>query len=103
MELITNELRERFEIIGNQSEDLNPIIITKFFNPSGVGTWYVSEFEPDTNICFGYVTGLGHNEWGYFSLTELEALELPLGLKIERDRSFREQRFEELTIEINTD
>ena len=98
MRLITAELQDRFENIGTQSEDLNPIIITKFFDPCGSATWYVSEYEPDTNICFGYVTGLGHNEWGYFSLTELEAIERPLGLTIERDRSFREQRFKDLTM-----
>ena len=98
MELMTLELKERFEIIGQQSEDLNPIIIAKFFDPMGSGTWYVSEYEPETNICFGYVTGLGHNEWGYFSLTELEAIERPLGMKIERDICFTEARFKDLKI-----
>ncbi len=98
MELITSELKERFEMIGQQSEDLNPIIIAKFFDPMGSGTWYVSEYEPETNICFGYVTGLGHNEWGYFSLSELEAIERPLGMKIERDIYFRESRFKDLKI-----
>lgn len=99
MALITSELKERFETIGRQSEDLNPIIITKFFDPMGSGTWYVSEYEPDTNICFGYVTGLGHNEWGYFSLAELEAIERPFGLKIERDICFTEARFKDLKIQ----
>ena len=98
MELITSELKARFKTVGSQSEDLNPIILTKFFDPMGSGTWYVSEYEPDTNICFGYVTGLGHNEWGYFSLTELEAIERPLGMKIERDICFRESRFKDLKI-----
>ena len=65
MKLITFELEKRFEAVGGQSEDLNPIIIAKFFNPIGSGTWYVSEYEPEANICFGYVTGLGKNEWGY--------------------------------------
>lgn len=98
MELMTSELRQRFEMIGQQSEDLNPIIITKFFDPMGSGTWYVSEYEADTNICFGYVTGLGHNEWGYFSITELEAIERPFGMKIERDICFKESRFKDLKI-----
>lgn len=98
MELMTLELKERFEIIGQQSEDLNPIIIAKFFDPLGTGTWYVSEYELETNICLGCVTGLDHNEWGYFSLTELEAIERPLGMKIERDIYFTEARFKDLKI-----
>jgi hypothetical protein len=99
MELMTTALQQRFKAIGSQSETLNPIIITKFFDPVGSGTWYVSEYEPETKICFGYVTGLGHNEWGYFSLTELEAIERPFGLTIERDSSFEEARFKDLKIE----
>ena len=96
MTLITPELLERFRAIGSQSKDLNPIIITKFFDPVGSGTWYVSEYDPSTKTCFGYVTGLGHNEWGYFSLTELEELERPFGLSIERDIHFKETRFNNL-------
>ncbi len=98
MELITSKLKERFKSIGRQSEESNPIIITKFFDPMGFGTWYVSEYEPDSKICFGYVTGLGQNEWGYFSLTELKAIERPFGMKIERDICFTEARFKDLKI-----
>ena len=45
-------------------------------NPSDKLFWYVSIF------------GDWNDEWGYFSLTELESLKGPYGLGIERDLYF---------------
>ena len=62
-------------------------IVTKYFNPCGAGTWLVTEGEKQKNgdwLFFGYV----HiQEWeaGYFMLSELENVELPYGMGIERD------------------
>lgn len=95
MKLITKTLEDRFEQIGDQSESLDPIIIARFFNPCGKQTWYASEYDKETGICFGYVTGMDYDEWGYFSVTELEGLKLPFGLGIERDIFFKETRFKE--------
>lgn len=96
MKLITKALEERFEKIGDQSEIQDPIIVAKFFNPAGRQTWYASEYDKENNICFGYVTGFDFDEWGYFSIDELESLKLPFGLKVERDIFFKEIRFTEL-------
>lgn len=60
----------------------------KLFNPTGAGTWYVTELDPETLEAFGYVTGLGENELGYISVEELKEVRLPMGLKIERDESW---------------
>ncbi|WP_299223840.1 DUF2958 domain-containing protein [uncultured Psychroserpens sp.] len=90
MKLITKELKERFKEIGDQSNVKDPIFIAKFFDPCGSGTWYASEYDPETNVCFGYVTGFFVDEWGGFSIDELEALTSPLGLGIERDIAFKE-------------
>ena len=96
MKLITKQLEERFAQIGDQSENVNPIIIAKFFNPVGRQSWYASEYDPETKICFGYVTGMFENEWGYFSIDELESIKLRFGLGIERDILFNEMRFDDL-------
>jgi hypothetical protein len=92
MKLITKTLEERFEKIGDQSQSIDPIFIAKFFNPCGSATWYATEYDKQTNICFGYVTGMDFDEWGTFSIEELESLKLPYGLKIERDLYFKEIR-----------
>lgn len=101
MKLITKALEDRFNEIGDQSEISNPILVAKFFNPCGAGTWYATEYDKENGICFGYVTGLYENEWGTFSIPELESIKLSFGLKIERDIYFKETRFKELIQEKN--
>ena len=96
MKLITKTLEERFEKIGCQSQTADPIIIAKFFDPCGSATWYASEYDAENKIAFGYVTGLAFDEWGTFSITELESIKRPFGLGIERDLYFKEQRFKEI-------
>lgn len=96
MKLITPELIERFKEVGEQGENENPLIVAKFFAPVGSATWYATEYDAETNICYGYVTGLADDEWGFFSITEMEALKLPFGLGIERDIHFKETPFNTL-------
>ena len=59
-------------------------IPVKFFNPTGAGTWYATEYDPDTRMFFGYAH-ITDGELGYFSLDELEAFRGRFGLGIERD------------------
>lgn len=98
MELITQELIRRFQEVGSQEDKKDPLIIAKFFNPTGAGTWYATEYDPIKKMFFGYVSIFGDHcdEWGYFSLEELENLKLPFGLSIERDLYFGEKRFSEI-------
>jgi hypothetical protein len=92
MKLLTQDLVDRFQQIGRQEDKSDPLIIAKFFNPTGAGTWYATEYNPSDKTFFGYVSIFGdwNDEWGYFSLTELESLKGPFGLGIERDIYFRE-------------
>lgn len=96
MKLITEELKKRFLEIGDQSETKNPLVVAKFFDPVGSATWYATEYDQETNICFGYVTGLAYDEFGSFSISEMEAIKRPLGLTIERDIHFKETSFNDL-------
>ena len=90
---MTQELEKRFVEIGDQSEGKDPVIVAKFFNPQGAGTWYAVSYLPEEKTFFGYVQIFhDHNdEWGYFSLDELEAYTGPFGLGIERDLQFEER------------
>jgi hypothetical protein len=91
MKLMTKELEAQFKKIGSQEKSKDPIVVAKFFNPVGRGDWYATEYDPVDKIFFGYVSIFGdHNdEWGSFSLKELEELKLPFGLGIERDIFFK--------------
>jgi hypothetical protein len=74
------------------------MILAKFFNPTGAGTWYATEFNPRDRIFYGYVSIFGdwNDEWGSFSLQELEQYRGRFGLGIERDLHFEEQRASKL-------
>ena len=92
MKLLTKDIIKKLEKRGRVEEykDSDPII-TKFFNPTGIGTWYVMEGEKQSNNDWFFygVAELNYTEWGYFTLSELEEVELPFGLGIERDKSFK--------------
>ena len=94
MKLLTKALEKRFDQVGSQEDVRDPIVIAKFFNPTGAGTWYATEYNPKSRTFFGYVSIFGdHNdEWGYFSLDELQQYSGKFGLGIERDLYFGEQR-----------
>jgi hypothetical protein len=87
MTLLTKELERRFNEIGSQENSSDPIVIAKFFNPTGAGTWYATEYNPEGKTFFGYASIFGdwNDEWGSFSLEELEAFRGNFGLGIERD------------------
>ena len=98
MKLITKELEARFKEVGSQEDIKGPIVIAKYFNPSGAGTWYATEYNPEERLFFGYVSIFGdlNDEWGYFSLDELESFKGQFGLGIERDLYFGEKRVSEV-------
>ena len=97
MQLLTKEIKEALRLFPLYStEDVytsQKVFICKFFNPVGAGTWYVcegsrTEHDSDDWDFFGMVDlGMGQ-EWGYFRLSELKGLTLPMGLGIERDIFF---------------
>ncbi len=87
MKLLTKEIEDKFKSTGSQENSDDPIILAKFFDPMGSWTWYATEYNPKDKIFYGLVHGW-EKEWGYFSLDELESVERPLGLGIERDRHF---------------
>jgi hypothetical protein len=69
--------------------------VVKLFNPSGLGTWYLSELNPETNEAFGLCC-LQEKELGYVSIDELKEIKCPpFGLPIERDKFFTPKTLEE--------
>ena len=101
MKLLTKQLEKRFSQVGRQEGKKDPLVIAKFFNPTGAGTWYATEYDPQEKIFFGYVSIFGdwNDEWGYFSLAELSSVKCPLGLGIERDLYFTPKKISELVKE----
>lgn len=101
MKLLTKEILGLFKKYWNQSESSNPVVVCKFFNPTWAWTWYATEYIKEERIFFWYVSIFWDHcdEWGYFSLDELESVRWRFSLWIERDLSFTPTRFSELDIE----
>ena len=86
MKLITEEIKTK--LTSNKGDPNVDKPYLKLFNPTGEGTWLITEMI-DEDTLFGLCDlGMGFPELGYVSLQELESVELPFGLKIERDMYF---------------
>lgn len=96
MKLMTKALEKRFAEMGRQDNDPDPVIIAKYFYPRGAGTWYAIDYDPESRIFFGFVTGLGFDELGTFSLDEFEEFKDSWGLGIERDLYWKEKTLSEV-------
>lgn len=87
MKLLPEEIRKALPPLRSTERlGLDAPIIVKYFTPSSNWTWYATEFDGE-DLFFGLVDGFD-KEMGYFSLSELEAVQGPFGLGIERDLYF---------------
>ena len=86
MKLITEEIKTK--LASNKGDPNLDKPYLKLFSPTGAATWLISEMI-DEDTLFGLCDlGMGFPELGYVSLQELESLELPLSMKVERDMYF---------------
>ena len=67
------------------------IVYAKFFTPDSNWTWFILEWDGKDTL-FAMVHG-HEKALGYVSLTELESVKGPLGLKVERDLHFTPTRY----------
>ena len=98
MQLMTKEIEKKaskFPIYSQDEKGLDAEIIVKFFDPTSNWTWYAIEYDPENKIFMGYVSGF-ENEFGSFSLTELQSVKGRLGLGIERDRFFENKKVRDI-------
>jgi hypothetical protein len=88
MQLLTKEIIKKLPAMREtEGQGKEAIAQVKFFTPDSNWTWYGVEYDADQRLFYGLVEGFD-KELGYFSLDELEEIKGPMGLKIERDRSF---------------
>lgn len=66
----------------------DPIACVKLFSCVSGWTWYVTEYDPTTGEASRFVEGFS-DEWGYFDVRDLEALNRAKGYNVvERDEHF---------------
>jgi hypothetical protein len=111
MKLLTEELRRKLPPLYSQDgKGGKAVVYTKYFTPSSNWTWYVTEGEPVTDDSgaeldfrfFGLVDG-HFKELGYFNLSELEGVNGPMGLPIERDLYWQPKTLQEIAPEMFKD
>lgn len=98
MDLLPDELRASLPALYSQEHNKDPIVHAKFFTPDSNWTWFATEGSAQEDgdfIFFGYVCGF-EEEWGYFSLHELQSARGPMKLPIERDLYFNAKPFSEV-------
>jgi hypothetical protein len=98
MKLMTEELRKKLPPLYSQENVKDSIVHAKYFTPDSSWTWYAIEFD-GKDAFFGYVDGI-YPELGYFSLSELESVKGPMGLKIERDLYWEPKPLSEVEKEV---
>ena len=98
MKLTTEEFKALFKNypLYSQEHEKDPLVIAKLFDPCSAATWFLTEYDKKEKIAFSYVTGLASDEFGYVSLIELESIERPFGLTIERDLYFVQKPLSEV-------
>jgi len=108
MKLLTEKLRRKLPPLYSQDgKGGKAVVYTKYFTPSSNWTWYVTEGEPVTDDSgtevdfrfFGLVDG-HFKELGYFNLSELESVNGPMGLPIERDLYWKPKMLQEIAPEM---
>ncbi len=57
MKLLTDELLRTFEQIGDQFDSEDPVLVARFRYPYSKRVWYPTEYDPQSQIFFGYVEG----------------------------------------------
>jgi hypothetical protein len=102
MKLLTQEIRRKLPSLYSQDgKGGKAVAYVKYFSPSSSWSWYATEFD-GKDIFFGLVDG--HcKELGYFSLSELESVNGPMGLPIERDLYWKPKMLEEISPELFKD
>lgn len=111
MKLLPKEIREKLPPLYSQDgKGGKTICYLKYFTPSSNWTWYITEGEPVLDESgrevdfkfFGLVEG-HDRELGYVLLSELETVQGPLGLPIERDLYFRPKSLDQIAPEMFAD
>lgn len=89
MKLITKAIEKSLPALyANESKQPHEIkVIFKLFNPTGSGTWYITEGDLATGELFG-LCRIHEAELGYVDFTELKSFRGRFGLGIERDLSW---------------
>ena len=95
MKLLTKAIKNKAKKQYPKGAGMDQMVVAKYFNPFGRGTWYLMNMHEDEDYCWG-ICNLYEWEMGSFSMKELESVRFSFGIKIERDLHFAPIKASEL-------
>lgn len=95
MKLITKAVASKLPELYSTEHEKDPLCIVKIFHPFSSYTVYLTEYDKNTGLAFGYVTGTGSDELGYIHISELQSIKF-MGLGMERDMHYKPERLSEV-------
>ena len=96
MKFITKEILNKIpKLYAQEKLGEDAIVYAKWFTPWTNWTWFATELDPEDGTAFGLVSGF-EVELGYFNINELQEIQGPYGLKIERDKYWTPKTLKEV-------
>ena len=92
---MTKEIKEKAQKQFDEGSDMEQKVVAKYFG--GNWTWYLMNMGEDEDYCWGIVDGWAV-EMGSWLMSDLQ---LPLGMKIERDLYFEPMKASEVWEQLN--
>ena len=93
MKLLTKEILKKLPKLYSQPahDDLSQemVFYVKLFTPDSNWTWFIAEYDPETEIAWGLVKGL-EQEYGSFDMKEIKEIR---GITEIQERLFCEPRY----------
>ena len=100
MKLLTKKITEQAQEQYDKGSDMEQMVVAKYFDPMGSWRWFLMNMGQSEDYCWGIVD-LFAIEMGSFSMRELQSIQLPLNMGIERDKYFEPVKASELWKELN--
>lgn len=91
MKLITKEVAATLPALYSTEDQTDPICLVKLFHPMSSYTCYLTEYDPNTGLAFGYVVGAVEDELGYIHIAELEKVKI-CDVGMERDLYYKPEK-----------
>jgi hypothetical protein len=73
----------------HQAHESDPVLFAKLYWSVGKARWFIAQYDHRLGIAYGFVVGVGADEWGYFSIPELLASSLAGVDPLRLDASFQ--------------
>ena len=57
---------------GAYLREKDPMVVVKLYDPIDSVSWYLTRYNQEDKIAYGYITGINDDHFAYFLITELE-------------------------------